>query len=349
MTIRKLNITLLSNDNKIKNAQVHQDNSNIPSNTNSKVHHIGIVCDACDKDIYGFRYKCLQCSDYDLCGECEAKGLHPEHCMIRITTPLQWRSHYGKRLSHHINKFMRKAYEPCPPSKEEYASKECPYKSKRFGNNTGHAYRNQPGGPSWMDTFATYLNDWATIPGPLIPDDSKNESNPDQGQSRPGENNASGNTGPTANPHDEFLKKVGENIAQFLDPLGIDVTYDVVPPTSSKSTPKNESAAASENSTKKADDSNKEGSKKKTDPSPTVSDDSDFDEEFPKTSYMAHVTTKTDAKQEKLVATDAGNKADDWTLLDNENGPASSGPTLLDLASNSTVPIKVNKILCSPL
>ena len=35
--------------------------------------HPGVSCDNCDKDIHGFRYKCVTCPDYDLCGKCEAK------------------------------------------------------------------------------------------------------------------------------------------------------------------------------------------------------------------------------------------------------------------------------------
>lgn len=46
--------------------------------------HEAIVCDGCDGPIYGFRYKCVQCHDYDLCRHCEARMLHKEHLMIRI-------------------------------------------------------------------------------------------------------------------------------------------------------------------------------------------------------------------------------------------------------------------------
>lgn len=35
--------------------------------------HAGVTCSHCDKDIHGFRYKCVTCPDYDLCSKCEAK------------------------------------------------------------------------------------------------------------------------------------------------------------------------------------------------------------------------------------------------------------------------------------
>ncbi|OAQ26758.1 hypothetical protein K457DRAFT_58270, partial [Linnemannia elongata AG-77] len=44
--------------------------------------HYGIVCDGCDGEITGIRYKCGNCADYDLCGNCEASPFHrhdPKH------------------------------------------------------------------------------------------------------------------------------------------------------------------------------------------------------------------------------------------------------------------------------
>eukprot|EP00493_Phyllostaurus_siculus_P025634 UN25979 len=51
--------------------------------------HPGVICDVCDKEIFGSRFKCLSCPDYDLCSGCECKGFHPEHEMLRIRTPLE--------------------------------------------------------------------------------------------------------------------------------------------------------------------------------------------------------------------------------------------------------------------
>lgn len=54
-------------------------------------HHNGVVCDICNTEIRGFRYKCLQCADYDLCSKCEHKGHHAGHIMMRIAFPEQAR------------------------------------------------------------------------------------------------------------------------------------------------------------------------------------------------------------------------------------------------------------------
>ena len=51
--------------------------------------HTGVQCDVCNTVVRGFRYKCMQCSDYDLCAQCERRGLHAGHVMMRIAFPEQ--------------------------------------------------------------------------------------------------------------------------------------------------------------------------------------------------------------------------------------------------------------------
>jgi len=47
--------------------------------------HSGISCCCCQQQVRGFRYKCLACTSFDICGACEDKGMHPKHDMIRIS------------------------------------------------------------------------------------------------------------------------------------------------------------------------------------------------------------------------------------------------------------------------
>jgi hypothetical protein len=49
--------------------------------------HRNVICDGCDKEIRGRRYKCLICPDFDLCQLCEQKNEHPEHAMMRLVKP----------------------------------------------------------------------------------------------------------------------------------------------------------------------------------------------------------------------------------------------------------------------
>lgn len=50
--------------------------------------HWGVTCDGCKGVVKGFRYKCFQCPDFDLCGKCETAGIHPGHVLLRVTGPV---------------------------------------------------------------------------------------------------------------------------------------------------------------------------------------------------------------------------------------------------------------------
>merc|ERR1711892_12798 len=69
--------------------------------------HPGVTCDSCEKQpIEGYRYKCVVCDDYDLCGSCEASGKHPGHNMMRIANPEMV---FPQRLFKRIHKMQERA------------------------------------------------------------------------------------------------------------------------------------------------------------------------------------------------------------------------------------------------
>lgn len=198
--------------------------------------HPGVTCDGCEKGVYGFRYKCIQCADYDLCMGCEAQSLHPEHCMLRIPVPMQWKNHYTRRLARHMNRINKTQsfYSPTANAKEcPYQGTRCEPRSRQFGDS-----------PSWMDLVATYVKDWTDVANsgcPMKETQQPQQSQPQsQGQSqeqpksaeapkapKEHESNAHSRKNSQSDSHIEFLKNIGEHIAQFLDPLGIDVNVQV--------------------------------------------------------------------------------------------------------------------------
>lgn len=69
--------------------------------------HFGVVCDGCDGNVVGTRFKCLTCFDYDLCQTCEKKGIHKEHSFKRIEKPSctrkEWRHGHRGHGCHRQN------------------------------------------------------------------------------------------------------------------------------------------------------------------------------------------------------------------------------------------------------
>ncbi|XP_078602752.1 sequestosome-1-like isoform X2 [Branchiostoma floridae x Branchiostoma japonicum] len=51
------------------------------------IFHPNVVCDGCNGPVMGSRFKCTVCPDFDLCGNCEGVGLHPEHELLRMRNP----------------------------------------------------------------------------------------------------------------------------------------------------------------------------------------------------------------------------------------------------------------------
>lgn len=77
--------------------------------------HPLVVCDGCEQNIFGDRYKCLQCKNFDLCSSCNNDNKHPHHDMIKLVKPIfvprdweflgarnLWRSMFGRCPSYYF-------------------------------------------------------------------------------------------------------------------------------------------------------------------------------------------------------------------------------------------------------
>ncbi|XP_066598043.1 sequestosome-1 [Prorops nasuta] len=94
---------------------------------NPKHVHPGIMCDGCDKSVVGFRYKCLECPDFDLCQKCESDGLHQDHLMLRFATPQTIFCY--PCISSALNRLLRKnMIHAC-----KMRGRRCPYAEKHRG------------------------------------------------------------------------------------------------------------------------------------------------------------------------------------------------------------------------
>ncbi|XP_072757315.1 sequestosome-1 isoform X2 [Anoplolepis gracilipes] len=190
-----------------------------------KILHPGVICDVCEKNIHGFRFKCMECLDYDLCSECMILGNHHDHYLVRMTQPIDWSTRDGRRLAHHIRKFMKKTQHikdderRCPHSRSSKRS-GCP-----FNVTSGKV---APFDPSIVNSLADFLIDMCTAPS----DENHGEQKRSKEQYR--DPSAETATEATEDPQEatrhsfsQLLKIVEDNlsnISQFLDPLGINVT-----------------------------------------------------------------------------------------------------------------------------
>lgn len=201
-SVKKLYVTLQS------------EKGEMPYLRNDKTLHAGVVCDVCDNSIRGIRFKCMQCTDYDLCTSCMTMGYHPEHFMVRMTEPVVWSSYYGRRLAHHMRKFMKKTSNLTHDKDKGDETRKCPYKSSGGGGGSGGGGNkrggscpgsNVTGGETCHEQkrFKEQQRDPST--------EAATEATEDLQQ---------------ANSLTQLLKMFEKNlshISQFLDPLGINV------------------------------------------------------------------------------------------------------------------------------
>jgi len=167
-----------------------------------KVQFPGVVCDGCEANISGVRFKCISCPDYDLCATCEATGMHPDHDMLRMRKP-------GHRFPWNMAEMLRGFGFPHggPHGRFHPGRGHC---RRGRGHRRGGPYF---GGCPWMGQQGG-----ATQAGPQ----AAAEGNQQQSQQQ--EQQQGTNTEVPVGP--PLLHAMGEAVASFLNPFGIEVhTY----------------------------------------------------------------------------------------------------------------------------
>ncbi|CAF0926667.1 unnamed protein product [Didymodactylos carnosus] len=163
------------------------------------IHHAGVTCDGCQRQVYGIRYKCVECPNYDLCEICTSKGLHSEHNMLILVKP--W-------------------------------SRHCPYfGGRRFGSRTDHCeearrfWRKQQGGLNVGDLLnQCKSSEIADLIQQYLPSSLQTENIKQLlEQLRKEDGTINGQN---------ILEHVGSFLQEILSPFGIDCDYFVDPKTS---------------------------------------------------------------------------------------------------------------------
>ncbi|XP_022117322.2 sequestosome-1 isoform X3 [Pieris rapae] len=251
----------------------------------SNIVHNGVVCDGCDSPVTGFRYNCTYCDDYDLCSKCEAAGMHPEHCMVRVPVPSLPRPMIkaAVKRSRSFLKSLRAVEEQC--KKQRHEGEKHRENAHGHGHGHGHGHRRQGRDDqrrkhiSWLDVVASYLNEYSNLAGDIglnAEKSSANQENVGQNASKSQEATSSAASGenpkPPQCPFSSDKANIGNFIRDYMKGLATPSTskQDVEMGHGDGKTEKNEKSdgvisKAPEDSTSKAAESKKDESPDRTD------------------------------------------------------------------------------------
>lgn len=194
---------------------VPSQSSNSANSEQGAFFHPGVVCDGCNGPIHGTRFKCMNCSDYDLCSGCERKGIHVNHNMLGITQPVNhnpW-----------IHAFSSGPRGGC---------------GSFYGGGGGR----RGGGRRWQsDPFLRggWGAGWGGRGGggcPVFPGQGRKCQTERKPKDSHTEANGTGSEpmdteqkgGPSKEDQRGFLRGVGEAVSNFLEPFGMKVDVDVL-------------------------------------------------------------------------------------------------------------------------
>ncbi|GAV30366.1 hypothetical protein PMKS-003877 [Pichia membranifaciens] len=162
-----LQLTTSSVSQADESSSISQSSSSSTQLPRCNVTHSSVICDGCDQPVKGFRYKCVQCYNYDLCEECDSKcfesqGHSKTHQMLRIfldERPFPFANTSNPSSTPKAFDF----YEPLWTCKDIYSVPNSEYKSYAFKTFDPSASTNNNSSSSelsasiWVEDFR-YLN-----------------------------------------------------------------------------------------------------------------------------------------------------------------------------------------------
>ena len=287
--------------------------------------HFGVTCDGCQGPVIGFRYKCLKCHDFDLCGKCEAKGFHPECNFMRIATPETiWPKHFFNRLNKmndRLNKMHERAASKGKEAKEETTKKNEEKTSSPEDSNSG----------SWNSWGSRHGQGWGSGCGWGRRAASAGPHRPNFGF----DPNAFKRMESDMNANGANLLDLGNMVRAALDPFGVDVHVDIETPQGEKKCVNKKKSCGEKvktpEKTPETPEKSAEPAEKSAEPTEKVAEKSaEPTEKVAEKSTLEQIPEKINEEATNVVEPPKASTPDEeWTVLDKAGSPEPKGAEAL--------------------